>query len=158
MAYPDDSQIPEEILKAEKKLAEPVRPETPGTFGLPGLPPAILDLIFQYGPVIVLAGAVFNGFNAFGGFISLSGSNSAAPSTLVPLSLFLSVAAAVLMAASYIWLTEKRRMGWNTLAIALIVQFTGQFLMSGAITILYSGIEIIITAYIMLQIRDHYSE
>lgn len=153
MANPDTG-IPEEVLRSEQKPASPSQNDKPSILGLPGLPPAILDLAVQYGPVLVLAAAVLSGFSA----VSILTGSAADPSAtgLLPLSAFLSLAASAAMVLAYVWLTQKRRIGWNTLALALIIQFLGQILVTGVSSVLYTGIAILITTYVMLQLRDLY--
>jgi len=151
-----NAKIPEEILRSEQKRATPVRPAGPGSLGLPGLPPDILDLVIRYGPMLVLAAGAINGFNAASMFVHLSSSATQSDGLLQYFSALLALAASVGMVLAYVWLNQKRRIGWNLLAFALIIQILGQILVAGS-SILYTGVQVLLTAYVMLQVRDSFS-
>jgi hypothetical protein len=69
----------------------------------------------------------------------------------------LGLAASILMIVAYAWLAQRRRIGWNTLAVALIIGLLGQCMISGVNSLLSTGIEVLVLAYIMLQLRDSFA-
>lgn len=154
----NETDIPEELLRSEHKQNPPASIDRPGSLGLPALPSNIIDLAIQHGPLLVLAVAVFSGFNAVSLFIGLSSADLPQTNSLLPLCTLLSLGASITMILAYIWLTQKRRIGWNMLAIALMVEFLSQILLTGVSSILFTGIAILITTYVMLQLRDSYSQ
>ncbi len=154
MTDPKDIQIPEEILRSERKQASPPRNANLGSLGMPGLPPAIIDLLVRYGPVLVLAAGAFGALNAV---VMFFGQPLASSSGLALPSAFLGLAASIAMLLAYVWLKQKRRIGWNTLALALIAQFLSQILVTGVGSMLFAGVEVMFAMYVMLQLRDSYS-
>ncbi len=158
MVEPQDTRIPEEILRAEQKRLRPARPHAPVTLGLPGLPADVIDLIIKFGPWLLLLAAALNGFSAIGALIGLLSVGPSPANGQLLLGALITFAAAITMGLSYVWLVQKRRLGWSLLALGLIIQFLGQSVSSGSASILFSGVELLITAYVMLQIRDYYSQ
>lgn len=156
--------IPPEILESERKRAEmpTPRPDIPGPLGLPSLPAegvnAILDLVVRYLPYLVLAVSAFNGFGAVSLLITMSNNPQMTISRLAGLGAFLNLASAIFGVLAYVWLTQRRRLGWNLLVLVLVLMLTGQLLMSGFASILYAGIEVGISIYVMLKIRDVYNK
>lgn len=157
MTNPNAPLIPEEILRAEQRAAEPTRPDGAAVFGVPGMPAAILDLIIQYGPILVLAAGTYGAFIAAVNLIAVLGAVTDQPKGWMAFVLFVNMVGGIAMATSYAWLKLRRRLGWNMLAAGLIVTILGQTLASGFASILYTGVELLVTAYIMLQVRDSYS-
>ena len=155
MTNPDDIAIPEEILRSEQKLKTPPRPSTPGPWGLPGLPVDIIDLLLKYVPWAVLASASLSGLSAVTMFSVLGTSH--APATAIAVMLgAITLATALGMGLSYVWLTQKRRLGWYALAVSLGISLLGQLVTGNALSLLSVGVEFFFTVYVMQQIRDYY--
>jgi hypothetical protein len=154
----DDSQIPKEILESEQKRAQPVAANQPTVMGLPPLPANIRDVLVEYGPWLVLASSVMNGFSVAGHFIFLNGSLGGNTGSVF-LSLMLTLASATLGVLAFVWLRARRRVGWNMLAIVLILHYAAGLVLgeSGA-GILFAVIPVLLAAYVMFQIRSAYTK
>lgn len=163
MTTPTEPIIPEEILRSEQQAEGrqpyPLQSGGPTTLGLPGLPADIVGVIVHYGPWLILFSAIITGFGAVGSFLQLSDPGYAAASNpYLPLAIFLGLAASIAQVLVFPWLKTQRRLGWNILAIAFIVQYLSQFLLAGVSSILFAGAEVLITAYLMLQVRDSFNK
>jgi hypothetical protein len=150
--------IPKEILQAEERRAQPTPVERPGILGLPGLPEDLLLLAETYVPYLVLIMSVMAGFGAVGGFTALKSQDPAAITGHMVIGSFLSLVAAVGGLLAYVWLQGRRRIGWYTLVFVMIIQLLSQVLTSGVSSILFTGVEVIVTFYILYQLRDSYPD
>jgi len=148
--------IPEEILRSEARQSTPAQPTRLGSLGLPPLPSSVLDLAVRYGPILVLAAGVYGAFSTLAVITVLSQASNTQNGSLL-LGLLLDAAASIGMILAYVWLNNHRRLGWNMLAFALIIRFLSQIVAAGVSSILFTGVQLLIEAYLMLQVRDSFS-
>lgn len=124
---------------------------------IPDLPNDIREIILKYAPILVLAASVLNGGNIAALIIGISNNDQSAFGLLPAIGVYLGLVSVAAGFLAFIWLSQKRRLGWNTLAFALIFQLLSQVMMTGVSTILFIGLEIAIITYLMLQVRDSYT-
>jgi hypothetical protein len=147
--------IPEEILRSEGQSSIPPTLSGPDVLGLPGLPQDVIDFLVRYGPYMILCAGAFIGFGAVK--LLMISPMITQRDTFGPVSAYLDLAAAVIIVASYVPLIIKRRTGWNLLAAGLGIFFFSQFLAAGVGSIVFFSLELLVAAYVMVQVRDYFS-
>jgi hypothetical protein len=158
-----EAQIPEKIRQFESKQGEKhTGPAVgfeyrPTVMGLPNLPDGVVDLILQYGPWLVLLGAVVSAVGALGTLVQATGADALPELRQQVWPALLGLVAAAVNIAAFMGLRDRQRLGWNLAALGFVLETMAQLWIAGGANILYSGIELLLTAYVFLQVRDRFN-
>lgn len=123
------------------------------------LPDYILDPLVEYAPLLCLAGSAYMGFEACSTLLLLSSGPAlqGAPADAFQVAAaFVSLAAAAGFFLAFIWMRRRRRLGWNAVVVAVAIQLLSQVLGSGLSSLGFLALDLVVTAYLLWQIRDSY--
>jgi len=123
--------------------------------GLPAIPDSLVETAVTYGPWLVLANSVFAIFGVISTLTAASATQGGSGIGTFWLMLG-QLATAVLGVPAFIWLRQRRLIGWYTLAAMLGIDALFATLAAGPAALLGGGITIILSLYILVQIKPYY--
>ncbi len=126
---------------------------------LPPLPDDILDLIVKYGPWLVLVGSIFATFNAIGSFGLLAADTELVTDPdIVFVSAMAQLTTAIVGLLAFIWLHERRALGWWAVVALVGFDLIEGLLIGGFRNVPWLVFSTLVHAYVLLQVKDDFSE